>query len=95
MANVTGTTADKFIDEIWSSELNRAVEFRLVIAALFSDWTSRMRGSGDVFHLPARQTVVCIGVLTGPETSLVRRPTSHALLNRFPPRVGHTASEAA
>ena len=58
MANeVTSTTADVFIDEIWSSELNRAIEFKLVIAALFSDWTSRMRGSGDVFHLPARHNL--------------------------------------
>ena len=54
---VTSTTADVFIDEIWSSELNRAIEFALVIAALFTDWTSRMRGSGDVFHLPARHNL--------------------------------------
>ena len=57
MANVTSTTADKFIDEIWSAELNRAVEFKLVIAGLFSDWTGRMRGSGDVFHLPSRHNL--------------------------------------
>ena len=57
MANVTSTTADKFIDEIWSAELNRAVEFKLVIAALFSDWSSRMRGSGDIYHLPARHNL--------------------------------------
>jgi len=57
MANVTGTTADKFIDEIWSAELNRAVEFKLVIAGLFSDWSGRMTGSGDVFHLPARHNL--------------------------------------
>ncbi len=57
MANVTSTTADVFIDEIWSNELNRAVEFKLVIAALFSDWTSRMKGSGDVFHLPNRHNL--------------------------------------
>ena len=57
MANVTGTTADVFIDEIWGPELNRAIEFKLVIAALFSDWTSKMRGSGDVFHLVARHNL--------------------------------------
>ena len=57
MANVTATTADKFIDEVWSSELNRAIEFDMVIAAKFSDWTSRMRSSGDVFHLPARHNL--------------------------------------
>lgn len=54
MANVTQTTADVFIDETWSPELNRAIEFDLVIANLFSDWSGRMAGSGDVFHLPAR-----------------------------------------
>lgn len=54
---MTGTTADKFIDEKWSDELNRAVEFKLVIAGLFSDWTKKMRSSGDVFHLPARHNL--------------------------------------
>ena len=57
MANVTGTTAGVFIDEVWSPELNRAVEFKRVIAALFADWTSRMSGSGDVFHLPNRHNL--------------------------------------
>ena len=57
MANVTATTADKFIDDIWSNELNRAVEFKLVIAALFSDWTSKMAGHGDIFRLPARHNL--------------------------------------
>ncbi|MDP2662632.1 MAG: hypothetical protein Q8R28_18090 [Dehalococcoidia bacterium] len=57
MASVTSTTADKFIDEVWSAELNRAIEFKLVIAALFSDWTSKMRSSGDVFHLPNRHNL--------------------------------------
>lgn len=57
MPNVTSTTADKFIDEVWSAELNRAIEFKLVIAGLFSDWTSRMRSSGDIFHLPARHNL--------------------------------------
>lgn len=57
MAQVTSGTAANFIDEIWSSELNRAVEFKLVIAALFSDWTSKMSGSGDIFHLPARHNL--------------------------------------
>ena len=46
-----------FINEVWSSELERAIQFALVIAALFSDWTSRMSGSGDVFHLPNRHNL--------------------------------------
>src|SRR3990167_6110108 len=57
MANVTATTADVYADEIWNPELNRAIEFAMVIAALFSDWTSRMSGSGDVLHLPARHNL--------------------------------------
>ena len=57
MANVTATTADLYFTEHWSPELNRAIEFKLVIMALFTDWTSRMSGSGDVFHLPARHNL--------------------------------------
>ena len=52
MANVTATTADIFIDEKWSPELNHAVEYKMVIAALFADWTSKLSGSGDIFHFP-------------------------------------------
>ena len=57
MPNVTATTADLFFSEIWSPELNRAVEFKLVIMALFADWTGRMKGEGDVFHLPNRHNL--------------------------------------
>ena len=55
MANeVTLTTANRFIDEYWSDELNRAIEYDIVIAPLFADWTSKMSGSGQIFHLPSR-----------------------------------------
>ena len=57
MAAVTSTTADKFIDEVWSNELNRAIEFDIIICAMFSDWTKKMKGSADVFHLPARHNL--------------------------------------
>lgn len=57
MANVTATTADKYIDEIWNPELNKAIEFDLVIAGLFSDWSSRMAGHGDVLHLVNRHNL--------------------------------------
>ena len=53
MANVTSTTADVFIDEYWSPELNHAVTFKTIIMGLFTDLTSRMKNSGDVFHWPA------------------------------------------
>jgi hypothetical protein len=48
---------DVFIDEYWSPELNRAIQFKLVIPALFADWSSRMSGSGDLYHLPARHNL--------------------------------------
>lgn len=57
MANVTATTAAKFIDEIWSPELNRAIEFDTVIMPLFSDWSDKMRGHGNIFHLIARHNL--------------------------------------
>lgn len=57
MANVTTATADKFIDDVWGPELNRGIEFKLVIAGLFSDWTKRMSGHGDIYHLPARHNL--------------------------------------
>jgi len=54
LAQVTPTTADKFIDEHWDPELNRAIEFDIVIEGLFADWTKKMAGSGDVFYRPSR-----------------------------------------
>lgn len=54
MPNITSTTADVFIDEYWSPELNKGVQFDIVIADLFDDKSSAMRSSGDVFHRPAR-----------------------------------------
>src|SRR3990167_6167877 len=57
MPNVTAATATEFIDEKLSPELNRAIELDQVIASLFSDWTRRMAGSGQIFHLPARHNL--------------------------------------
>jgi len=50
---VTQATADVFIDEKWSAELNVAIEFKRIIASLFTDKTAVMKGSGDIFHWPA------------------------------------------
>jgi len=69
VAQVTATTAIKFIDEHWSAELNRAIEFKLVIAALFSDWTSKMSGSGDVFHLPTRHNLTTNTKVSGSDAT--------------------------
>lgn len=57
MPNVTITTAEKFIDEVWNPELNRGVELDIVIASLFSNWTDRMAGHGDILHLVARHNL--------------------------------------
>src|SRR3990167_6071285 len=57
MANVTATTAEKFIDDVWAKELNRAIEFKMVIAGLFKDRTEEMRQHGDTFHLVNRHNL--------------------------------------
>lgn len=51
-AMITITTAATWIDEVWSPELNTAVEFNIVIAGLFDDKSSLMT-HGDVFHYPS------------------------------------------
>ncbi len=59
MADVTAVTAAEFINEVWSPELNRAIEHKLVIADLFTDWSKRAKdkGGGQIFHLPARHNL--------------------------------------
>ena len=54
---MTAVTAARFIDEWWDPELNRAVEFDIVISNLFSDWSSRMPGHGDILHVGARHNL--------------------------------------
>lgn len=51
MANVTITTADKHIGEVWPRDLIRAQEFKLVIAPrVYREW--KFAGFGDVYHIP-------------------------------------------
>ncbi len=59
MATVTPTTAAKFIGDVWSKELNRAIEYKLVIDSMFKDWSARAKvnGGGQIFHLPARHNL--------------------------------------
>ena len=59
MPNVTSTTAAEFINEVWSNELNKAIEFDMVIFNMFTDWTKRAtdKGGGQIFHLPARHNL--------------------------------------
>lgn len=56
---VTSTTAAKFINDVWSPELNRAIEFDIVTAGMFTDKSkeAQSRGGGQVFHLPARHNL--------------------------------------
>ena len=88
MANVTATTAEKFIDDVWSPELNRAIEFDIVIASLFTDWTDRMAGHGDTFHLVNRHNLTAntkaASVDATPEaiteTEQTFQPTTHQIV---------------
>ncbi len=71
MAQVTTTTATKFIDEHWAPELNRAIELDIVIFAMFADWTSKMSmgGSGALFHLPSRHHLTANAKASGSAAS--------------------------
>ena len=87
MANVTATTAEKFIDDVWANELNRAIQFDLVIADLFTDRTNEMRSHGDTFHLVNRHNLTAntksAGSAATPEaiteTEQTFQPTTHQI----------------
>lgn len=70
MANeVSLVTAANFIDEKWSPELNRAIEFDIVSFAMFSDWTKKMGSSGKIFHLPARHNLAVNALSSGTDAT--------------------------
>ncbi len=70
MANeVNLTTASKFVDEKWSGELNRAIEFDIVTFAMFSDWTKKMGRSGKLFHLPSRHNLAVNALSSGTDAT--------------------------
>ena len=71
---MTATTADKFIDDVWSNELNRAIEYKLVIGNLFSDWSGKMTGHGDIFHLPARHNLTANTKSAGTDATPAANP---------------------
>lgn len=52
MTSVTTTTLANWVDEMWSPELNTAVEYFLVIAKLFKDRSSELP-HGNILHEPA------------------------------------------
>jgi hypothetical protein len=88
LANVTATTAEKFIDDVWAKELNRAIEFDIVIASHFKDRTSEMAGHGDTFHLVNRHNLTAntksASVAATPEaiteTEQTFQPTTHQIV---------------
>lgn len=49
--NVNVTTLANHIDELWTPELNRAIELDIVIAALFEDRSAQLR-HGNILHMP-------------------------------------------
>lgn len=54
---VTITTAAVFIDQVWSPELNRAIQFDIVIAALFDDKSSLVDQHANTINLPSRHNL--------------------------------------
>ena len=58
MANeVTVTTAANFIPEIWSKEVQKAVENNLVLAARVKRFDSEVKGGGDTLHIPTLSNI--------------------------------------
>lgn len=68
MPNVTATTVDAYINDVYDPELNRSIEFNLVIANQFSDWTKRW-GTGDVLHVRARHNLTANTKSAGSEAT--------------------------
>jgi len=52
MANITKTTADVFLADVWSAETLRAAEAALVVAPLVKRYDSMVKQRGDVLHIP-------------------------------------------
>jgi hypothetical protein len=57
LANVTITTGAVFIDQVWSPELNRAIQFDIVIAALFDDKSALVDQHANTINLPSRHNL--------------------------------------
>ena len=63
MANVTITTAALDIDQVWSPELNRAIQLDIVIAALFDDKSALVDQNSEAIPLVDSWTAgqQCVG----------------------------------
>ena len=57
MPNVTITTSAVFIDQVWSPELNRAIQYDVVIAALFDDKSALVDQHANTINLPSRHNL--------------------------------------
>jgi len=57
MSNVTNTTADVFIPEIWSKEIIKEVESKLVLAPLVWRYDKEAK-MGDTIHVPSLTNLV-------------------------------------
>lgn len=52
MPNLTNTTSDVFIPEVWSQKVNVAVKSKLVLADLVWRLDDESKGKGDTIHIP-------------------------------------------
>jgi hypothetical protein len=57
MADVTISTAAVMIDQVWSPELNRAIQMDVVVAALFDDKSALIDQHGNTINLPSRHNL--------------------------------------
>lgn len=57
MADVTISTAAVMIDQVWSPELNRAIQYDVVVAALFDDKSALIDQHGNTINLPSRHNL--------------------------------------
>jgi len=57
MADVTISTAATFIDQVWSPELNRAIQYDVVVAALFDDKSALVDNHANTINLPSRHNL--------------------------------------
>lgn len=51
MANITKTTADVFVEEVWARDIKLALERNLVLANLVDRYDSEVKSGGDVVHV--------------------------------------------
>jgi hypothetical protein len=65
LANVTLTTAASDIDQVWSPELNRAIQLDIVIAALFDDKSALVDQHGNTINLPSRHNLTASAKAAG------------------------------